>query len=267
MRTALALGLLLVGCGVDPIAPAEDPVARMSLEPLFGGRLAPVGVAIAPDGKRFVLDDELGLVRLDGETATVIVDMAHMPPAAQPLVRPVTDLVALGPDLFAFTAINDGFLLDTKAMTLKQHFCYLPGDDGTGPRIIQQRTDALTYDTAAQRLWAQPRTYDAAGVFQYAQVAQYDSTSGTDLAWFAAKDDLAATAAVTVPERGLVLGQGPYLLAFDPAKDSVTRLDDLSRYGITSIDGLAFDPLSGVLVVVDGQTDEVVDLDVSRLSL
>lgn len=267
MRTALALGLLLVGCGVDEREP-EAPIARRSLAGLVGdwSDPVPVGIAIAPDGQRFVLDETRGLVRLDADSASLVVSMTQMPAAEQPLVRPVTDLVALGPDLFAFTAINDGFLLDTKAMTLHQHFCYLPGDDGTGPRIITQRTDALTFDRAAQRLWAQPRTYDAAGVFQYAQLAQYDGTSGQDLAWYAVKDDVAATAAVSL-DRGLVLGQGSRLLAFDALQDQVTELDDLSRYGIESIDGLAFDPMSGVLVVVDSATDEVVDLDVSRLSL
>ena len=266
MRTALAVGLLLVGCGTDPAKP-EEPVARLPLAPLVGAGVTPVGVSIAPDGTRFVLDDAYGLVRLDGQTATVVMSMAQLPPAEQPLVRPVTDLVALGPDLFAFTAINDGFLLDTKAKTLHQFFCYLPGDDGTTPRSITQRTDSLAYDAAAQRLWAQPRTFDAAGAFQYAQLAEYDRTSGTDVAWHSVGNDVAATAAIVLPGKGLVLGQGAELLAFDPAQGSLAPLDDLSRYGIESIDGLAFDPVSGVLVVVDGVTDELVDLDVSRLSL
>lgn len=267
MRTAIALGLLLVGCGTDPREP-EEPLARLNLRPVFGAPdVVPVGVTIAPDGKRFLLDEVRGLYRLDGDYATSIVSMSSMYPSDQPLELPVTDIVALGPDLFAVTALNDGFLLDTHAQTLTQHFCYLPGDDGSTPRVISQRTDALAYDAEAQRLWAQPRTFDAVGVFQYGQVAQYDRATGQDLQWYAVSDDLHATAAVSLPGRGLVLGQGPYLLAFDPATDSMTRVEDLSRYGVESIDGLAFDPVSGVLVVADGQLDEVVDLDVSRLSL
>ena len=241
---------------------------RTNLLPMFGEPdVAPVGITIAPDGQRFVLDEQRGLYRLDGEHATSIVSMSSMYPSDKPLELPVTDIVALGPELFAVTALNDGFLLDTHAQTLTQHFCYLPGDDGSTPRVISQRTDALAYDSAAQRLWAQPRTFDAAGVFQYGQVAQYDRATGDDLQWYSVTGDIHATAAVVIPERGLVLGQGNYLLAFDPAQSSMTRLDDLARYGVRSIDGLAFDALSGVLVVVDGTTDEVVDLDVSQLSL
>lgn len=267
MRTALALGLLLVGCGTDPREP-EEPVARTSLRSLFGAPdVAPVGVTVAADGQRFVLDEQRGLYRLDGEHAISIVSMSSMYPSDKPLELPITDIVALGPDLFAVTALNDGFLLDTHAQTLTQHFCYLPGDDGSTPRVITQRTDALAYDAAAQRLWAQPLTFDAAGVFQYAQVAQYDRATGADLQWYSVKDEVHATGAVVIPEHGLVLGQGSKLLAFDALQDQVTELDDLSRYGLHSIDGLAFDAVSGVLVVVDGTTDEVVDLDVSRLSL
>jgi hypothetical protein len=179
----------------------------------------------------------------------------------------VTDIVALGPDLFAVTALNDGFLLDTQAQTLTQHFCYLPGDDGSTPRVITQRTDALAFDAAAQELWAQPRTFDAAGVFQYAEVARYARATGQDLQWYGVSDQIHATGAVFVPDHGLVLGQDQVLLAFDPLLDQVSVLDDLSDYGIGSIDGLTFDAVSGVLVVVDGTLDQVVDLDVSKLSL
>ena len=269
MKTAVALAFVLVGCaeqgrGVVP----EDPVARLPLAPLFGATdVVPVGVAVAPDGQRFVLDEQRGLSRLDGDRATSIVSMSSMWPSDQPLELPVTDIVSLGPDLFAVTALNDGFLLDTRAQTLTQHFCYLPGDDGDTPRVISQRTDALAYDAMAQRLWAQPRTFDAVGTFQFGQVAQYDRTSGQDLQWHAVADDVHATGAVILPGGGLILGQGSYLLAFDPATDALTREDDLSRFGIESIDGLAFDVVKNVLVVVDGATDELVDLDVSRLSL
>lgn len=266
MRIALAL-VLATGCGIDARAP-EEPLARTNLLPLLGGPdVVPVGVAIAPDGKRFVLDEQRGLYRLDGDHATSIVSMSSMYPSDVPLELPVTDIVALGPDLFAVTALNDGFLLDTQAQTLTQHFCYLPGDDGSTPRVISQRTDALAYDAAAGRLWAQPRTFDAVGELQLSQVAQYDRTTGQDLQWYVMARDIHATAAVVMPDGVLVLGQGPHLLAFDPATDRPARLDDLSRYGVRSIDGLAFDALSGVLVVADGTTDEVVDLDVSQLSL
>jgi hypothetical protein len=54
-----------------------------------------------------VLDEQRGLYRLDGELATAIVPMASLPSPAPstPIQFPVTDLVALGPGLFALTAI------------------------------------------------------------------------------------------------------------------------------------------------------------------
>ena len=265
---SLGVMVLAVGCASEP-APVEAPIARIDLRAALGvPDAAPVGVAVAPDGTRFVLDEGAGLYRIDGDQLTSVVSMAQMPTPDQAMQLPITDIVALAPNLFAMTAIGDGFVLDTSAMTLTQKFCYLPGGDGGGaPLTITQRTDAVAYDAAADKLYAQPLTYDTAGALQYAQVARYDRRSGVDEEWHDAAIATAATGSVYMPGVGLVLGQGAQLSRFDLASNRSIPLDDLTRFGIRSIDGLAVDATTHTLMVVDNVTDSVVELDLDHVSL
>ncbi len=266
MKTGIALGLsLMIGCAAEDQR-LETPAARLDLRAAMGTTedLRPVGLAIAPDGQRFVFEETGGLFRIEGAHAVSVVPMSAMPSPDQPVQLPFTDIVALAPNLFALTAIGDGFLLDTQAMTLRQHFCYLP--DGT-PVSLSQRTDGIAFDAVNQRLFAQPVTYDAAGVFQYAQLAVYARETGQDVEWHSVKDDVAATGMVSSPELGLLLGQGSQLSRFDPATEQIIQLDDLHRFGVRSIDGLAIDQAAGTLVVVDKLADAVFDLDLATLSL
>lgn len=267
MKTGLSLGLFvsLLGCADERPAPAPGS-GRLDLRAAMqtGADVSPVGIAIDPDGHRFVFEATGGLYRLDGDRAVAVVPMSAMPdpgPAA-PLKLPITDLVAVAPNVFALTAIGDGYILDVAAMTLQQRFCYLPV--GTPPELTQ-RTDAVAYDAASARLYAQPVTYDAAGVTQYAEVAGYDLASGTDLEWHTTRSDVAATGMVSIAGFGLVLGQGSRLSRFDPATSLPVPLDDLERFGVRSIDGLAIDPATGALVVVDKQADAVFDIELSLL--
>jgi hypothetical protein len=229
----------------------------------------PIGLAIAPDGQRFVFEETTGLYRLDGDRATLVVPMSELPdpgPAA-PLRLPITDLVAVAPHVFALTAIGDGYLLDTEAMTLRQHFCYVPDDGGGGaPSPFTYRTDAVAYDAARGRLYAQPLTFES-GALQSAEVAGYDIDSGQGVEWHTTTLEVAATAMVSIPEVGLVLGQGSRLSRFDPKTNLPVLVDDLSRFGVGSIDGLALDPVAGTLVVIDQTTDTVFDIPRVLLSL
>ncbi|CAN5923693.1 hypothetical protein BH11MYX3_BH11MYX3_00090 [soil metagenome] len=268
MKTGIAIGLtLLVGCADNERV--EPPAATIDLHTAFGiaTDLQPVGLAIAPDGQRYVFEESRGLYRLDGDHAVPVVSMSSLPSPDKPITLPFTDLVALGPNLFALTAIGDGFLLDIQQQTLRQHFCYLPGDGGGAPVSLTQRTDAIAYDAERGLLFAQPITYDAAGTFQYSQVATYDRTTGADTEWHQADNDVAATGMLALPDGRLVLGQSSQLTVYDRATDQSTALDDLHRFGVRSIDGLAIDPAAGTLVVVDKVTDTVFDIDLALLSL
>lgn len=263
---ALGLGLLAVGC-IEPVK-REAPQARLDLRAaLQVADAAAVGLAIANDGERFVFDEALGLYRIEGDQATPVVTMAQMPASDKPLRLPFTDMVALAPNLFAITAIGDGFLLDTTAMTLHQHFCYVPdGGDGI-PTTLTQRTDAIAYDAVEDKLYAQPLTYDSTRELVDAQVSRYNRATGLDEAWFSAPIETRATGSVFVPDVGLVLGQGAKLSRYDADAGAVIELDDLSRFGVRSIDGLAIDPTTGTLVVVDQMADAMFDIDLARISL
>lgn len=269
MKTGLAIGLfaVLTGCADDDVRP-EPPIGSLDLRAALNTNLdiSPIGLAIAPDGQRFIFEETLGLYRLDGEVAVPVVPMSAMPdpgPTA-PIKLPFTDLVAIGPNTFAMTAIGDGYILDTSAMTLQQRFCYLPDET---PRSLTQRTDGIAYDAAEGKLYAQPITYDAAGTFQYAQVAGYELASGNDVEWYTAGNDVAATAMLAMPEGRLVLGQGSRLTQFEPLSGESLLLEDLERFGVRSIDGLAIDAAAGTLVVVDKQTDTVFDIELARITL
>ncbi|HEY4175880.1 MAG TPA: hypothetical protein VGM90_03575 [Kofleriaceae bacterium] len=264
---SVGLVVLLVGCATEGTKP-EAPTARFDLRAALGGSdVTPIGIAVTSDGTRFVFDETRGLYRIDGDQLTSILTMEQMPTPDKPMRLPVTDLVALAPNLFAMTAIGDGFLLDTTAMTLQQHFCYLPdGGDGM-PTSLTQRTDAIAYDATADKLYAQPLTYDGTGVLQYAQVARYNRVTGVAEQWSNAPAGTAATGSVFLPDLGLVLGQGATLSRFDAETQSTTVLDDLSRFGVRSIDGLASDASANTLVVVDKEADAVFDIDLARISL
>jgi hypothetical protein len=269
MKIGIAIGLcaIVTGCAEETVRP-EPPLGRLDLRAAMQttSDISPVGLAIAPDGQRFVFEETAGLYRLDGELAVAVVPMSAMPdpgPTA-PVKLPFTDLVAIAPNVFALTAIGDGYFLDTSAMTLQQRFCYLPDEV---PRSLTQRTDGIAYDAASGKLYAQPVTYDAAGTFQYAQVAGYELETGNDIEWYTAGNDVAATAMIALPDVGLVLGQGSRLTRFDTATSESILLDDLERFGVRSIDGLAIDAAAGTLVVVDKQTDTVFDIELARLAL
>lgn len=273
MRTPIAIGLLsLAACGTEGRAPVDpvEPLAKLDLRSaMHSADVKPVGLAVTADGARYVFDENAGLVRIDGDSVVEIVAMNEMPnpgPTA-PIKPPFTDLIAYAPNVFAITALNDGYLLDTQAMTLTQHFCYLPGGEGGGgaPVISEQRTDAIAYDAAANRIYAQPVSRDAVGTFIKADIAIYDATTGSDLEWNQVNSDVAATAMMIARAGDLILGQGSKLTRWTH-RSTPSKLDDLERFGVMSIDGMAFDREANTLIVVDSVADAIFDIDVAQLN-
>ncbi len=271
MRTPIAVGLLslAVGCGVEKREPVE-PLARFDLRvAMSAADVTPVGLALDTDGTRYLFDEDAGLLRIDGATVASVVDTSSMPdpgPTA-PIKPPFTDIIAYAPHVFAITALNDGYLLDTQAMTLTQHFCYLPGGEGGGgaPVVSEQRTDAIAFDAAANRIYAQPISRDAVGGFIKSDIAVYDATTGTDLSWYPMAADVAATAMMT-NAGGLLLGQGSILSQWF-SRPNPDAIEDLERFGVRSIDGMAIDRDANTLIVVDKVTDAVFDIDLAQLDV
>ncbi|HEY4057678.1 MAG TPA: hypothetical protein VGM39_13780 [Kofleriaceae bacterium] len=272
MKIPIVVGVvsLLVGCGADSRSPV-DPVARLDLRAaMHADDVTPVGLALDADGTRFIFDQNAGLLRVDGDAVVEVVGMGSMPdpgPTA-PIKPPFTDLVAYAPHVFAVTALDDGYLLDTQAMTLTQHFCYLPGDGGAGgaPVVSEQRTDAIAYDAVTNRIYAQPISRDASGAFIKSEVGEYDATTGQDLAWHQVDSSVAATAMMTSETFHLILGQGSKLSAWS-AQTTPKAVEDLERFGVRSIDGMALDREANLLIVVDKVTDAVFDIDLAQLDV
>lgn len=268
MTKGLAFGLVvLVGCTAEPVRP-EQPYAQVDLRTALDLYVPNViGVTIAPDGARYVFEETVGLYRIDGDVGTQLVSMNQMPTADKPVRLPFTDIVALSPNVFAMTAIGDGFLLDISALTLTQHFCYVP-DGGDGfPTVNSQRTDAIAYDAVEDKIYAQPLTYNPVGDLQLAQVSRYNRVSGVDEEWFDAPIGTRATGSVFMPGVGLLLGQDAKLSRYDVETRQVIEIDDLRRFGVASIDGLAIDTERNTLVVVDQLTDSMFDIDLDTISL
>ncbi len=276
MRTPLAVGLLslAVGCGADRrpdenVDPVE-PLARLDLRAAMqSADVAPIGLALGADGTRFIFDENAGLFRVDGETVVEVIGMGSMPdpgPTA-PIKPPFTDILLYAPNVFAITALNDGYLLDTQAMTLTQHFCYLPGDESGVPVVSEQRTDGIAYDAAANLIYAQPISRDATGGFIKSDIAIYDAATGLDLEWYSVFIEQPATAMMIGSElRDLVIGHGSMLSEWTRGS-SVVAIEDLARFGVASIDGIAIDRDANVLIVVDRVTDAVFDIDLAQLDV
>lgn len=262
-RLALAT-VLFAACASpsDPLPVPTEPPTRIDLRAATNlGDLLPVGITVDPAGRRFLFDERLGIFGLgDDGRVTPITSMAALTEIKSPTVElPYTDLVALAPDVFALTAIGDGFLLDTAAGTLTQHFCYVP--DGT-PAWLWQRTDALAYDAVSDRIWAQPQTYDTEGVLQGTALASYDRASGGLWDWLPLDEPLFAGAMVVLPGQRLVVAEGAQLKEFVRG-EPITPILDLASSGITQISGLALD--GDRLLVLDAPSDSLYVLDSSEL--
>jgi hypothetical protein len=256
--------LAVAACATEPPVDPETPRSRVDLRQAIasGADVTPTGTAVAPNGDRFVFDAALGLYRIDGASAVEVVRMDQMPPPNVPVRPPFTDLVAISPDVFAITAIGDGFMLDVAAMTLTQRFCYVPEEL---PETLDQRTDAITYDVAQDFIFAQPRTYDVGDNLISAQMAGYQRETGAIVAWQDVDIETNAGGMAVLPELGLVLGQGSRLTRYDMVAVRFDPVDDLARFGISDIAGLAVDPVAGTLTVLDGGSDELVEIDLAAI--
>ena len=225
----------------------------------------PVGVTVAPgSGDRYVFDDNAGIFRMheDG-SATRVLSMSQFPDPGVQIRYPFTDFVAITDESFALTAIGDGFLLHTARRELTQHFCYEPG--GSFPASQEQRTDAVTYDTRTGRLVAQPQTYDIdTGQVLMSQIGFYDATTGADVEWYNTPVDFLASG-MTFDDKGqLLLVEGSDLYRFDFDSQQLVALYDLAQYGVSRASGIAFDAATATLVVVDSETDQLLEIALTK---
>ncbi len=228
-----------------------------------------IGLSIDPvDGTRYLLDANAGLFELDGDDATAILALDAFPEADVPVRSSWTDLAALGDGRFALTAQTQGFLLDRDAGSLTRHFCYVPGFIEDQP-AFDQITQSLTYDPAANLLYAQPQTFEQeSGEITSAEVGMFDPDGGGDLAWFSLPDtDYEAGGLAVDADGDLIAAWDDALyrisLASDPQSGTgdaeFELLGSLAEAGIREASGLAFDPATGHLLILDTGADLLVE--------
>jgi hypothetical protein len=169
-----------MGCADSP--PDPNGPSEVSLSTLLPAGAQPVGVAVSPEGKRYVLDRLSGLYEIGPGTAKLVFKTAELASRyGQRADLDLTDVVALGSDRFAITAENDGFLLDLYGGTFGSYFCYLPAPspeymptpspEPTVPTVtsvsqrlqlqgieVKQRTESVAFNDEGQLLFAQPQT-------------------------------------------------------------------------------------------------------------
>jgi hypothetical protein len=267
LRIALAIAVLsAAACAEDP--PDADPVFTDLRAALDAPDLAVIGVTIDPDDNaRYVLDESLGLYRLTDTVATLVVSIADMPVPDVPFESAFTDVAALGDDRFAITAKNDGYILDLTTNTFGQHFCYVPGDLPYD-EDVHQMTHSVTYDPSAGLLYAQPQTFGVdSGLLLASEVGQFDLATGEPLAWASMPDIEYIAGAITLEQTGVVLlGNGSEVARWTITDGQMGATTDLGRFGIERIEGLAVDRENETLLVVDGASDELVELPLDVLN-
>ena len=263
----LALGACDIGGSSAEAAPTTSELRGLPADAQL------VGVAITPNGKRYVLDQRSGLYRIDPAGAVLVFNTTGLAGLE------LTDIVALDDARFAITAENDGFLFDIRTGKLSSYFCYLPplpdsGADGDGSSqpvvpisvsqtlqlagvAVSQRTEAVAFNPNTGRLFAQPRTtrLDTGGIAG-SELFVFEQAGGEPVSVFPLDSGFVAKGMVVVDDR-LFLGSGSSLweAALDGALTRVGELDSSIDLG-----GMARAP-DGTLWLLDGKGQRLVKFD------
>jgi hypothetical protein len=286
LSTSLVIALLAPGCAdvptTDTATNTATEVSRLSLSAELAN---PVGVTINPQtGTRFVLDADRGIFEL-GRTG-ILTQVWALPEAGPGVAVPsVNDLCAVTDRQLMVIGSGDGYRLDLDAgATLEQHFCLEPGWDGfeweptdpdpadpVEPGVVtyRQRSFSVSCDLGSNLIYAQPRTeevIDGQAIPFLAHVASYALTTGEDLTWSELPDaDLRAGAMVQYSPQVMLLGRGSRLLKV--TLDGAGRAElaseivvDLAPLGIEAISGLALDPSTDTVLVLDAMTATLVEI-------
>lgn len=290
MKRWLLVGLLasVTGCdqGSESGGPATSPSspasAPLELGPLLPENARPVGVAITPNGKRYVLDQTSGFYEV-GTTAHLVLNVTGLTSLE------LTDVVALDDNRFAFTAENDGFLFDLRTSSFTSYFCYLPSPpsppDGTGGSAsaggmpatqptttllsisqtlqlagvqVKQRTESVAYNSVTQQLFAQPRTTRLdTGEVAGAELFVFNETGGEPIRVLPMDPSYVAGGMVALASSRLVVGSKN--LVQEVSQDGAL-VPLLSLAPSIDITGMARSP-NGDVWVLDGAGKRLIRLE------
>lgn len=259
--TAAALTSLLLSACSDPTVSME-PSGTTDLAAAMGvADASPVGITVAPDtGDRYVLDEWHGLFRLTDDGAELVLALPDFPEADVWPTSNWTDIVALGDDRFALTAVSDGYILDVSASTLMQHFCYEPGWEEW--ETSYELTTSLGFDVESNSIIAQPQTIastDSGESAVGAAVGVYDANLGgaAPEQWYSLPDAnfIARGMAVENSESILLVEEDGGIHRFTMDESGPERLGTLQQ--VSQIGGATLD--GDTLLVVDAGSDQVLE--------
>lgn len=226
-----------------------------------------VGVTVSPDtDTRYLLDSERGIFELSTDgTATLFLALEDFPGPDQSLRSAFTDIASIGANRFVLTALGEGYLLDLNTQTLVRHFCYEPGFLPDEERY--QLTRSVTFDVRTGQIYAQPQTISQIDDSILASsIGRFDQTNGAEQLWFELSDPNYIAGALTVRTNGdLLLGSDANLRTFDVSGAKWGATVSLAAYGVSEITGMTIDPSTDTLLVIDGNSDELIELPRSIL--
>ncbi len=247
-------------------APADEPARQVDIGAALGvSDLSIVGVTVEPTSERvLLLDANRGIYELTDEGAVTLVWANETERYGVFTGTPWTDLVALEDGVFALTTLSDGYLLNLGEDTLIQHFCYEPGWEEEPPLepAVAQITDAVAYDAQNDLIYAQPRTVtDNLVDVLDSNLALYDRTTGADLNWVQFDVDYHAGAMAMEDQDNILLAVGSRIDRYTNGPNTTRFAMDLRSHGVTDIQGMAIHPRSGNLLVVDGATQTLFEIE------
>jgi hypothetical protein len=267
----LALGT--VGCGGEGagFTDATDPA---DLRRQLGvADVDVVGVTVAEDGRRYVLDARAGLYQLGAEGAALLISAEMLAAAADVKVMSrFTDVALTGEGRFLLTARDDGYVYDPDTGRVTQLFCYLPDpEDETDPESMPgeptvfattQMTHSLAYSPKYARIMAQPQSFDTVGEDATpiaSHVALFSIATGEDVDWLQIADAsfVAGGMALDSNDR-LLLGTGNRIYGFVGEQQPLELLLELE--GVAEISGMSIDVDGETLLVVDGPNDRMIEI-------
>jgi len=272
--------LLLLACdgavnrSIDPVAPAPLPPpappgewkAEIRLDGLLPAGALPVGVAVDPSGRRYVLDRRSGLYEVDGSGARLVVSITDVAATlGLALDLELTDVAALGEGRFALTAENDGYLFDLRDRSVRSYFCYFPptNADPTPPpeassvsQTLQregvpttQRTESVAFSAETGFLFAQPRTIRLdTGAIAGAELFIFLSSGGQPFQVRSLPDPTFIAGGMVVSGQEVLLGSHDKIYAMT-ARTPATLVHDFQAP--LEITGMAREP-DGDLLLLDG---------------
>lgn len=247
--------------------PTATAVTRTSIPEMLGtATTVPVGLTITPDTDELVLLDAMhGVYKLDPERRfQLVADNASLLRQSSNGWE-FTDIAALGSDQFALTSLDDGFLLDLRDGSLRQHFCYVPGSFIIGSNQIAQLTNGVAFDPRTGRIIAQPVTYQMSnGSATRSDVGTFPITGGEGDDWHPIADPEFLADAIAVDRDGrLWLAKRSSLYHYDLTNDELIFVQSLKRFDVTNVTGMTFH--NDDLMVIDMSSRELVCIPAALL--